>query len=68
MFFSTVLVVNMCSSCKAKGGLGNGTGHGPFLIDYMENAVLILWDEKLRCRDANYSMTQQKWAGVCMHS
>lgn len=64
-FSGTVLVVNKCSSCKAKGGLGNSTGHGPFLIDDIDK-VVFLWGGNLRCRGASSSVTQPKMGwGKC---
>lgn len=53
-------MVNKCSSCKGKGALGKSRGHGPFLIDDVDTAVLVLWGGKLRCRDASCSVTQLK--------
>ena len=60
MFSGTVLVVNKHSSWKDEGGLGNSTGHGPFLIDDTNKTALFLWGGKLRCRDASCSVTQPK--------
>jgi len=62
----TILVVNKCSSFKAKGVLGNSMSRAPFPLDDMDKAALFWWGEKLRSRDASFSVTQLKMSwGRC---